>query len=80
MPHISTVGDVIGGYMLAHTAATQGRVAAVEAKMPMSIYVKPMITGETEQHKCTTKWGLAFYPMPSGMAPGFPSTHLYSAS
>ncbi|MEK6663574.1 MAG: FAD-dependent oxidoreductase [Pseudomonadota bacterium] len=27
-PHIFAVGDVIGGYMLAHTAATQGRVAA----------------------------------------------------
>ena len=28
VPHIFAVGDVIGGYMLAHTAATQGRVAA----------------------------------------------------
>ncbi len=28
VPHIYAVGDVIGGYMLAHTAATQGRVAA----------------------------------------------------
>ncbi|MHB8759064.1 MAG: FAD-dependent oxidoreductase, partial [Thiobacillus sp.] len=88
--HIYAVGDVIGGYMLAHTAATQGRVAAsnllghaseydqdrdcgvtfsrpqagfvglsvaqakangidaVEAKMPMSIDAKAMITGETE--------------------------------
>lgn len=27
-PHIYAVGDVNGGYMLAHTAATQGRVAA----------------------------------------------------
>jgi dihydrolipoamide dehydrogenase len=27
-PHIFAVGDVIGGYMLAHTAAAQGRVAA----------------------------------------------------
>ncbi len=27
-PNIFAVGDVIGGYMLAHTAATQGRVAA----------------------------------------------------
>ncbi len=27
-PHIFAVGDVVGGYMLAHTAATQGRVAA----------------------------------------------------
>ncbi|MEJ5211230.1 MAG: FAD-dependent oxidoreductase, partial [Burkholderiales bacterium] len=27
-PHIYAVGDVIGGYMLAHTAATQGRIAA----------------------------------------------------
>ena len=87
--HIFAVGDVIGGYMLAHTAATQGRVAAgnllgedieynqdldcgvtfsrpqagfvglslaqalergieaVEAKMPMSIDAKAMITGET---------------------------------
>ena len=27
-PHIYAVGDVVGGYMLAHTAATQGRVAA----------------------------------------------------
>jgi dihydrolipoamide dehydrogenase len=90
VPHIYAVGDVIGGYMLAHTAATQGRVAAdnllghaseydqdrdcgvtfsrpqagfvglsvaqakakgidaVEAKMPMSIDAKAMITGETE--------------------------------
>jgi dihydrolipoamide dehydrogenase len=89
-PHIFAVGDVIGGYMLAHTAATQGRVAAdtilghdeeydqdkdcavtfsrpqagfvgltvaqakakgidaAEAKMPMSIDAKAMITGETE--------------------------------
>ncbi|MHB1092183.1 FAD-dependent oxidoreductase [Thiobacillus sp.] len=89
-PHIYAVGDVIGGYMLAHTAATQGRVTAdnllghaseydqdkdcgvtfsrpqagfvglsvaqakakgidaVEAKMPMSIDAKAMITGETE--------------------------------
>ncbi len=89
-PHIFAVGDVVGGYMLAHTAATQGRVAAsnllghggdydqdrdcgvtfsrpqagfvglsvaqakgkgidaVEAKMPMSIDAKAMITGETE--------------------------------
>jgi dihydrolipoamide dehydrogenase len=88
--HIFAVGDVIGGYMLAHTAATQGRVAAdtilghdaeydqdkdcavtfsrpqagfvglslaqakakgidaAEAKMPMSIDAKAMITGETE--------------------------------
>ncbi|MEW5787984.1 MAG: NAD(P)/FAD-dependent oxidoreductase [Pseudomonadota bacterium] len=28
VPHIYAVGDVVGGYMLAHTAATQGRVAA----------------------------------------------------
>ena len=28
MPHIFAVGDVIGGLMLAHTAAQQGRVAA----------------------------------------------------
>jgi dihydrolipoamide dehydrogenase len=90
VPHIFAVGDVIGGYMLAHTAATQGRVAAsnllghggeydqdrdcavtfsrpqagfvgltaaqakargidaVEAKMPMNIDAKAMITGETE--------------------------------
>jgi dihydrolipoamide dehydrogenase len=90
VPHVFAVGDVIGGYMLAHTAATQGRVAAsnllghggeydqdrdcavtfsrpqagfvglstaqakakgidaVEAKMPMSIDAKAMITGETE--------------------------------
>lgn len=90
VPHIYAVGDVIGGYMLAHTAATQGRVAAdnllghrveynqdldcgvtfsrpqagfvglslsqakakgidaVEAKLPMSIDAKAMITGETE--------------------------------
>ena len=89
-PHIYAVGDVIGGYMLAHTAATQGRVAAenllgeaaeynqdldcgvtfsrpqagfvglsvaqakargidaTEAKMPMSIDAKAMITGETD--------------------------------
>ncbi len=89
-PHIYAVGDVIGGYMLAHTAATQGRVAAdnllghaatydqdkdcavtfsrpqagfvglsvaqakakgidaIEAKMPMSIDAKAMITGELD--------------------------------
>ena len=89
-PHVYAVGDVIGGYMLAHTAATQGRVAAhnllgkaleyrpeldcgvifsrpqagsvglslaqakaqgidaVEAKMPMHIDAKAMITLETE--------------------------------
>jgi len=89
-PHIYAVGDVIGGYMLAHTAASQGRVAAdnllghkaeynqdvdcgvtfsrpqagfvglslaqakargidaVEAKLPMSIDAKAMITGETD--------------------------------
>ena len=88
-PHIYAVGDVVGGYMLAHTAATQGRVAAAnllgeelqyhqdldcgvtfsrpqagfvglssaqakargidatEAKMPMSIDAKAMITGES---------------------------------
>ena len=28
VPHIYAVGDVIGGYMLAHTAGQQGRVAA----------------------------------------------------
>ncbi|MFA5627080.1 MAG: FAD-dependent oxidoreductase [Thiohalomonadaceae bacterium] len=28
VPHIYAVGDVIGGYMLAHTAAQQGRIAA----------------------------------------------------
>ncbi len=90
VPHIYAVGDVIGGYMLAHTAAAQGRVAAhnllghaleyhseldcgvtfsrpqagfvglsvaqakargidaVEAKMPMSIDAKAMITLETQ--------------------------------
>ncbi len=90
VPHIFAVGDVVGGLMLAHTAATQGRVAAsnllghggdydqdrdcgvtfsrpqagfvgltvaqakakgidaVEAKMPMSIDAKAMITGETD--------------------------------
>jgi dihydrolipoamide dehydrogenase len=89
-PHIYAVGDVIGGYMLAHTAAAQGRVAAhnllgkpleyhpeldcgvtfsrpqagfvglsvaqakaggidaVEAKMPMSIDAKAMISLETQ--------------------------------
>lgn len=89
VPHIYAVGDVIGGYMLAHTAATQGRVAAsnltghartynqdldcgvtfsrpqagfvglsvaqakakgidaAEAKMPMSIDAKAMISLET---------------------------------
>jgi dihydrolipoamide dehydrogenase len=29
VPHIFAIGDVIGGYMLAHTAAQQGRVAAM---------------------------------------------------
>jgi len=90
IPHIYAVGDVIGGYMLAHTAAAQGRVAAhnllgktleyhaeldcgvtfsrpqagfvglsvtqakakgidaVEARMPMSIDAKAMITLETQ--------------------------------
>jgi dihydrolipoamide dehydrogenase len=28
VPHIYAVGDVVGGYLLAHTAAAQGRVAA----------------------------------------------------
>jgi dihydrolipoamide dehydrogenase len=28
IPHVFAVGDVVGGYMLAHTAAQQGRVAA----------------------------------------------------
>ncbi|MEJ2359859.1 MAG: FAD-dependent oxidoreductase [Gammaproteobacteria bacterium] len=28
LPHVFAVGDVIGGYMLAHTAGQQGRVAA----------------------------------------------------
>jgi len=90
VPHIYAVGDVIGGYMLAHTAAAQGRVAAhnllgktleyhpefdcgvtfsrpqagfvglsvaqaraqgidaVEARMPMGIDAKAMITLETQ--------------------------------
>lgn len=90
VPHIFAVGDVVGGYMLAHTASAQGRVAAaailgeparydpdrdggviftrpqaafvgltaeqarakglepVEAKMPLNIDAKAMITGETE--------------------------------
>ncbi|MDE3020577.1 MAG: FAD-dependent oxidoreductase [Pseudomonadota bacterium] len=90
IPHIYAVGDVIGGYMLAHTAAAQGRIAAanllgepmnynagldcgviftrpqaafvglssaqaktkgietIEAKMPMNIDAKAMITGETK--------------------------------
>jgi dihydrolipoamide dehydrogenase len=29
VPHIFAVGDVVGGYMLAHTAGQQGRVAAM---------------------------------------------------
>ncbi|MGH8671262.1 MAG: FAD-dependent oxidoreductase [Burkholderiales bacterium] len=90
VPHVYAVGDVNGGYMLAHTAAAQGRIAAanllgespaynpdldcgvifsrpqagfvgltmaqakvkgidaVEAKMPMSIDAKAMITLETQ--------------------------------
>lgn len=30
VPHIYAVGDVVGGYMLAHTAGQQGRVAAAQ--------------------------------------------------
>ncbi len=90
VPHVYAVGDVIGGYMLAHTAGAQGRVAAenllgepasydqavdcgvifsrpqagfvglslaqakamgidaVEAKIPLSIDAKAMITLETD--------------------------------
>lgn len=90
VPHIYAVGDVIGGYMLAHTAAAQGRVAAenilghaqaydpdldcavtfsrpqagfvgitaaqakarglevMEAKMPMALDAKAMISLETQ--------------------------------
>jgi dihydrolipoamide dehydrogenase len=89
-PHIYAVGDCVPGYMLAHTAATQGRIAAanisgedarydqaldcgviftrpqaafvglsaeqakaggldpVEAKMPMSLDAKAMMTGEKD--------------------------------
>lgn len=90
VPHIYAAGDVVGGYMLAHTAAAQGRVAAdnllgipatydpdqdcavtfsrpqagfvgltaaqakargmevLEAKMPLSIDAKAMISLETQ--------------------------------
>lgn len=38
MPHIFAVGDVIGGLMLAHTAAQQGRVAAANISGETAVY------------------------------------------
>ncbi|TCV90489.1 FAD-dependent oxidoreductase [Sulfurirhabdus autotrophica] len=48
VPHIYGVGDVIGGYMLAHTAATQGRVAAAN------------LTGETLKYNQDLDCGVIF--------------------
>ncbi|MEY2341822.1 FAD-dependent oxidoreductase [Acidithiobacillus sp. IBUN Pt1247-S3] len=38
VPHIFAVGDVIGGYMLAHTAGQQGRVAAANLLGERAVY------------------------------------------
>ncbi|WP_291512172.1 FAD-dependent oxidoreductase [Acidithiobacillus sp.] len=38
VPHIYAVGDVVGGYMLAHTAAQQGRVAAANLLGHHAVY------------------------------------------
>lgn len=38
LPHIFAVGDVIGGYMLAHTAGQQGRVAAANISGVAHVY------------------------------------------
>jgi dihydrolipoamide dehydrogenase len=46
-PHIYAVGDVIGGYMLAHTAATQGRVAASNLTGHARSYNQDMDCGVT---------------------------------
>ena len=46
-PHIFAVGDVIGGYMLAHTAATQGRVAAHNLTGHAAKYNQDMDCGVT---------------------------------
>ncbi|WP_296644200.1 FAD-dependent oxidoreductase, partial [Thiobacillus sp. 65-1402] len=46
-PHIYAVGDVIGGYMLAHTAATQGRVAADNLLGHASVYDQDKDCGVT---------------------------------
>jgi len=48
VPHIFAVGDVIGGYMLAHTAGQQGRVAAAT------------ILGEDMQYDETKDSGVIF--------------------
>jgi dihydrolipoamide dehydrogenase len=47
VPHIYAVGDVIGGYMLAHTAATQGRVAASNLTGHARAYNQDMDCGVT---------------------------------
>ena len=46
-PHIFAVGDVIGGYMLAHTAATQGRIAAHNLTGHAAKYNQDMDCGVT---------------------------------
>jgi len=46
--HIYAVGDVVGGYMLAHTAAQQGRVAAAT------------LTGETAAYDADRDCGVIF--------------------
>ncbi len=48
VPHIFAVGDVIGGYMLAHTAGAQGRVAAAN------------IIGEEAQYQQDKDCGVIF--------------------
>jgi dihydrolipoamide dehydrogenase len=47
VPHIYAVGDVVGGYMLAHTAATQGRVAASNLSGHPRSYNQDMDCGVT---------------------------------
>ena len=47
VPHIFAVGDVIGGYMLAHTAATQGRVTAHNLTGHPALYNQDLDCGVT---------------------------------
>ena len=44
-PHIFAVGDVIGGYMLAHTAGQQGRVAAATILGGNRVYDQALDSG-----------------------------------
>ncbi len=47
VPHIYAVGDVVGGYMLAHTAGHQGRVAAANLLGHVAHYVAAKDSGVT---------------------------------